>query len=96
MNDETELQKPDWEYWRDRGAATLPEAVLLSLDVEPRQKLGLHFYGQGDGAYEEMSKMNRDFVRHALDDRKPGLGQLFTDRLSMAESQIPTGVKSWR
>ena len=34
--------KPDWKYWR-REAITLQEAILISVDIEPRD----HLFGEG-------------------------------------------------
>ena len=32
---ELQPERPDWEFWRQRGACRIWEAVLLSLNVEP-------------------------------------------------------------
>lgn len=87
MNDNAELQKPDWEYWRQRGAATLPQAVLLSLDIEPRNFAGY-------GGMEELDRYQRESLVAALDKHKPGMGQQFTDRLAMTEKD--KGAGKWR
>lgn len=96
MNDNTELQKPDWEYWRERGIAKLPECVLLSLNIEPRQRFAGHFNGQSPGAFDELDSFVKNEIRTGLDAYERGLGDKFADRLSMAEVQIAKGVKTWR
>ena len=30
---------PDWEFWRQRGACRIWQAVLLSMNVEPTKNL---------------------------------------------------------
>ena len=83
----TDIQKPDWNYWRQRGAATLPEAVLLSLDIEPR-----HFAGYE--GLENNEPFAQSFLINDLDKCKPGIGQQFADRLAMAKRELES--RKWR
>lgn len=76
----TDIQRPNWDYWQKRGAATIPEAVLLSLDVEPRQ------FGLDDMSYLYPHELAR--IAGIIDGKMPGCGQKFIDRIAMAKREL--------
>lgn len=88
------LSEPDWEEWRSRGTAGLPEAVMLSINIEPRTWKdfvhpvpGKRFKPFADGS---------GFVEFVLGATRPPLGRVFTDRLTMAENHFPGALDQSR